>query len=220
MEVIFSPLLNTFKDMFLKTKVKADNIKNLTDARYFAAAGVEWLGFSVTDAMPVEDVQSIMDWVDGVKVVLEIDGDLSATSFQLIETLTPDFIQVGLRCNLDDLHEGIPVIRVVNSELIQEGDVLDLMEEHIDLAEGFIIDLSAYSWDEVKSGIPTDFAILKTIIEGYSCLLKLKFSSQDILTAIETLQPDGICLEGGDEEKVGYKNFESLDDLLEVLTLD
>lgn len=206
--------------MFLKTKVKADNIKNLTDARYFAAAGVEWLGFSVTDQMPVEDVQSIIDWVDGVKVVLEIESNLSEKDYQVIEMLHPDFIQVDIHCDLEELLEPIPIIRVIDIAAMPEEHILELMEAHIADTAGFIIDLSAYSWDDVQQGVPIQVSTLKTMIEGYSCLLKLNLSSQDIHTVIEYLNPDGLCLEGGDEEKVGYKNFDSLDDLLEVLALD
>ncbi len=206
--------------MFLKTKVKADNINNLTDARYFAAAGVEWLGFSVSNDSQIEDIQSIIDWVDGVKIVLEINGHLTTNDYKAIEALHPNFIQTDIHCDLEELHEAIPVIRVIPPSVIIDPDLLELLEENVENTAGFIIDLSAYSWSDLQSDVPVSISTLKKIIEGYSCLLKLNYSSKDINWVIETLKPDGICLEGGNEEKVGYKSFEPLDDLLETLGLD
>ena len=62
----------------LKTKIKANSITNLTDARYFAAWEVEWLGFNLNpgESIALQQVPAIKDWVDGVKIV----GELSQPS--------------------------------------------------------------------------------------------------------------------------------------------
>ena len=168
----------------------------------------------------MEDVQSIIDWVDGVKVVLEIKGELSRKDYQAIEKLHPDFIQVDITANLEELHEDIPIIKVINPALLTESELLNLLESNIEPAVGFIVDLASYSWDDLERGDPISFSFLKKIISGYSCLLKLNYSSKSINLVIDSLEVDGICLEGGMEEKVGYKDFATLDELLEILTLD
>jgi len=206
--------------MFLRTKVKADSITNLTDARYFAAAGVEWLGFSINAAASLDDIQTIIEWVDGVKIILEFGEVLSAADYEAIEKLHPDFIQVNIQCNLDDLHEPIPVIKTINPAQMDMEALTELLEENVEDAAGFVIDLCDYTWEDLQTGnaiSPTD---LEKIINGYSCLLKLNFSSKNINEVIEKLQPDGICIEGGTEEKVGYKSFEPLDELLEILATE
>lgn len=206
--------------MFLKTKVKADCINNLTDARYFAAAGVEWLGFRISEDMPIEDVQVIIDWVDGVKVVLEIPAQISQADYLAIETLHPDFIQVDINCELEELHEPIPIIRVIDPSNLAENVLMEMLEDHISEVDGFVLDLSAYSWADIEQGKPISVATLQHITQGYPCLLKLNYTSKDIDIVTDTLKLEGVCLEGGDEDKVGYKSFESLDDLLETLSLD
>lgn len=206
--------------MFLKTKVKADSITNLTDARYFAAAGVEWIGFSLTSGMSIEDIQAIIEWLDGVKIVLEISGELTTSDYEAIETIHPDFIQVDIHCNLENIHEPIPVIKKIDPSKMDMKSLTTLLEENVDSCDGFVIDLALYSWDDLLDNNPISPENLNKIIKGYSCLLKLSFTGEDINKIINRLQPDGICLEGSSEEKVGYKSFESLDELLEILTID
>ena len=58
-------------------KIKAGAISHLTDARYFAARDVSWLGFSLnaTDpqAMTNRQVAAIREWVDGPGICGEFD---------------------------------------------------------------------------------------------------------------------------------------------------
>jgi hypothetical protein len=60
------------KPSMLKTKVKVSSIENLSDARYCAGMGVEWLGFPL--AMPLEKFAEIRNWLAGVQIVGEASG--------------------------------------------------------------------------------------------------------------------------------------------------
>lgn len=53
----------------LKTKVIASDITNLTDARYFAARGVDYLLFKMED-VDIDTITSIKEWVSGPKILL------------------------------------------------------------------------------------------------------------------------------------------------------
>ena len=57
---------------------------------------------------------------------------------------------------------------------------------------------------------------VKSITNGREVFLDGVFKSSD-LDLISTLGVTGIILKGGDEEKVGYKSFEELDEVLEAL---
>ena len=56
-------------------KIKASKIENLTDARYFAAQGVEYLGFDLTNIEENQEkyrtIHAIKEWVEGVQFVGE-----------------------------------------------------------------------------------------------------------------------------------------------------
>ena len=49
--------------------IKFNNIKDLSDARYAAAAMAEWIGFSVGE-LPIQQVQEIIGWCAGPKITL------------------------------------------------------------------------------------------------------------------------------------------------------
>ncbi len=56
-------------------KIKANSIQNLTDARYFAAWNVTWMGFSLEPGSEQycapQDVQEIKGWLVGPQFVGE-----------------------------------------------------------------------------------------------------------------------------------------------------
>jgi phosphoribosylanthranilate isomerase len=77
--------------MSLKTKVKAGNITNLSDARYCAGMGVDWLSFPAEKVNPVK-FKEITDWVTGPQFVLEAEAlENSMSSFRLFSIHAPDF---------------------------------------------------------------------------------------------------------------------------------
>lgn len=57
--------------MSLKTKVKVGNITNLSDARYCAGMGVDWLGFPIESVNP-KTFAEITSWVTGPQFMIEL----------------------------------------------------------------------------------------------------------------------------------------------------
>lgn len=71
--------------------LKFNNIRDLSDARYAAAAMAEWIGFSVgkEDSLSVGKIQEIIGWCAGPKIVLEMDADSDATLLQSYLSVLP-----------------------------------------------------------------------------------------------------------------------------------
>ncbi|MCB0588955.1 MAG: N-(5'-phosphoribosyl)anthranilate isomerase, partial [Phaeodactylibacter sp.] len=102
----------------LKTKVKASSVTNLTDARYFAAWEIEWLGFNFDPGSEAyiqpQAAQAIKEWIDGVKVA----GEFGLQSFEEILTavdmLELDGVQIGRFGSIETLkalHENeVPIL--------------------------------------------------------------------------------------------------------------
>jgi len=59
-----------------KIKIKASSITNLTDARYFAAMLVDYLGFQLDlshdERINSEEFHGIKAWVEGPKIVAQV----------------------------------------------------------------------------------------------------------------------------------------------------
>lgn len=61
-----------------KTKVKVNRIQHLTDARYFAAMGVDYMGFALdsTDKeaflLELQKIRAIQEWISGPELFVEV----------------------------------------------------------------------------------------------------------------------------------------------------
>jgi len=107
----------------LKTKIKAAQISNLTDARYFAAWYSEWLGFCCDTTSPnyvsPELLHAIRDWVEGPQIVGEFGAQDATQIREAVEALNLDAVQVGFfydAAQLETLHD-LTVIREVVIDL-------------------------------------------------------------------------------------------------------
>ena len=57
-------------------KTAALGVRNLTDARYFAAMNVDWIGFdmSVDSPLTMEHILAFSEWVEGPRLLLDVRG--------------------------------------------------------------------------------------------------------------------------------------------------
>ncbi len=211
----------------LKTKIKASAVNNLTDARYFAAFYVEWLGFNLEpntpDYLPATQVKAIKEWVEGPTIVGEF-GNMDLAAIQTgIKLLELEAVQVGhfAEKTLIDAIQ-VPVIK----EVIWNPDsTLEQLEAHLqDLQPSvayFLLDFSKnnITWDDLQAGKVISLADLQGLAETYPLLLKLSIKAKDLEDLLE-LDIQGLSVKGGEEEMVGYKSFEELDELFEVLEIE
>lgn len=181
-------------------KLIATNISNLTDARFFAAYMPDLLFLPFAKKRELEE---LLLWFDQVKSWIE--GPLWGIELQ--ETLEfDDLIKIKER--------GI-------SSIIYSGD-FDGLEA---LSEFSVY----YSNPDDKLAIESlDFVTGVILSDPASIESKVGQLQKDIFVEISTkeewhqLQPhagriQGVVLRGGDEEKVGIRSFEVLNDLLEEL---
>jgi|AntRauTorckE5430_2_1112549.scaffolds.fasta_scaffold13593_2 phosphoribosylanthranilate isomerase len=209
----------------LKTKVKASAVTNLTDARYFAAWEVEWLGFNLdagsADYIPPSNMEAIREWVDGVKILGEFNLQPADEILSAVDTLNLDAVQVGMFTDLQTikaLHEAeVPVIQEM---VVQDLSELSAIETQIkaneDQVQYFVLDFSKNSirWADIQSNA---LSKLQELSDEFSILLSVDFPAGQIESVLEATAVAGISVRGGEEEKVGYKSFDELDDLFETL---
>ena len=211
----------------LKTKVKASSVTNLTDARYFAAWDVEWLGFNFDTGsegyIQPQAMQAIKEWVDGVKII----GEFSLQPFEEIlsaaDLLELDGVQLGPFTPSDTLralHENEAPI-LLEAVVEEAGKLEEATAGFAAMApyvEAFILnfDKNGISWKSLQGGT------LKYLMElclDYPVILSLDFDAGTLEEALESLQLYGINVRGGAEEKVGFKSFDELDELFEALEI-
>lgn len=190
----------------LNTKIKISDISNLTDARYFAAWGAEWMGFNTDElAGKPEEIQRIkemMEWVEGPEFVAEFHG-LHEPQFLIntINALETPWIQLGPFDEYDELDfKGIQVIKEV------------LIQEEMSLNHDASVIILKSSKKEKFVGFEKR--------ENQTILLDFPIEHDKIIKTTKEWNADGIVLRGGEEEKVGFKSFDELDEIFEALEID
>lgn len=211
----------------LKTKVKASSITNLTDARYFAAREVEWLGFTLDpsseDYIQPQMAHAIKEWVDGVRIVGEFNLQAANDIRTILEHLELDEIQAGPFTSVETLLELEPELPVIKELIIEKGTARDTLEENLQqfapLAQTFLLnfDKNGITWADLQDARPFSLAFLREVCENYTILLAISFEPAELHDLLEQLPIAGIAVRGGAEEKVGFKSFEELDDIFDEL---
>ncbi|CAA6799106.1 MAG: Phosphoribosylanthranilate isomerase (EC [uncultured Aureispira sp.] len=207
-------------------KIKATSINNLTDARYFAAWNVEWLGFSLEIGSPnytrPQDVKEIKDWLVGPKIVGEFGLDQSLTEIQeAVKLLQLEGVQLSMYADLS-LAEQLQEVTVIKEWVLDDLTNMDGFVEHCTIAANqvdyFYLDLEKnnISWADLQAN-STALKSLQELCTEYAVLISLVCPPEQIEAYLDSVKPHGISLQGGEEEKVGVKSFDDLDAIFETL---
>ncbi|MBI1767971.1 MAG: hypothetical protein HYR67_06330 [Bacteroidetes bacterium] len=180
----------------LRTKVKVSKVTNLSEARYCAGMGVDFLSFPASSVDP-KTYKEITGWVAGPLFGIEIDANPS-------ELYTVDFFEVPFE-SIDRIPEGKKafVHLSVNEWFEKKSKLIENKEKII------AIELKIHSIDDAKK-------IVEEASSKFDVFLKYHHSF-DIDTILK-LQITGICLEGNAETKPGLKEY-PLSEILEQLEM-
>lgn len=211
----------------LRTNVKASSITNLTDARYFAAWDVEWMGFVLDPASDLyvspQNVQAIREWIDGPRIVGEFNLQTAADIQAAIELLHLDAIQAGMFTSaetLTELQSGLPVIKeIILDRDRDEAFLREQLDEFAHLAAYFLLNFekNGISWQQLKAESSFSLDTLRSICRHHVVYLGIDLDVASLDEVLDELQPHGLSLRGGEEEKTGYKSFDEIDEIFEAL---
>ncbi len=210
----------------LKTSIKAGSITNLTDARYFAAWEVEWLGFNLEPdspdfILPIE-MKAIREWVEGPKIVGEFHSSSVETIQEAIIQLSLDAIQCAMEMDEASLQKIKDVAIIKEIVVKDEDEAIDLIEYHINKYSPYV---DIFLIDFEKNGISSQelstetIDFLKQICAAHTIIFAISIPSNEVLSFLDTVQAKGLHLKGGAEEKVGFKSYDELDEIFEVLEI-
>jgi phosphoribosylanthranilate isomerase len=196
--------------MALKTLVKLSNVNNLSDARYGAGMGVSLIGFNFSQkagkAITKESFSEITGWISGVELVAEftdepfeeIEKALDGFEIQYIQTENTEVIGQAQAM-------GVPVIYKANSISLLNT----LPEGMLKAARFVLLESSAPLDDETLTQVGKMAVSYPLIVGGDVQPANLEKILESSVT--------GIALQGGDEIRPGFKDFDSMADILEQL---
>ena len=178
-------------------KIIASSISNLTDARYFAAKLVDALSFDLSKVNR-DEYFAIKDWVEGISILIETKEEFTDL----------------------EIHEADGIIYHRDDDL-QDDDVLassTIVSGSIDLLgslphqTGHI--LRNHDWDMLT---PTEKKAWIDFAFDHECYLDVSIPLSELEPIINDEKLYGLVCRGGDEEKVGFKSFDELDDMFDLL---
>ncbi len=208
-------------------KIKASHIANLTDARYFASKEVEWLGYCFDDAsahyIAPSAMQALREWVDGVRTAGEFGLVTGETLLHAVADYDLDAVQVGQFASAADLEPLQGRAQVLREIVVQpDADAAALSAEIQRMArfvEATILSFrpNRINWTDLRAGKPFGVAALQSLCAAAPLLIDLDLDAAILQDFLRAVQPFGIVLHGGAEEKTGFKSFEELDEIFEIL---
>jgi len=199
------------------TKVKLGNITNLSDARYAAASGIEYLGFCFDTSnqnyiAPIK-AKEIIDWITGCEIVVEF-GDQTIEEIQTIsELLNADLIELNNQILPDELIQfNKPIIKKIDINNFDSDGLKKEMESFKNQIELF------HLFSSEKGN--TDEKKLTNLFNQYKIIFGFELNPETIISTINLFKPYAINVYGKDEEKTGYKDFDEMNRLLELISTE
>lgn len=192
----------------LKTQVKVSSIANLSDARYCAGMGVEWLGFPLLD-LTLERFTEIRNWLAGVQIVGEFTKATAEQIREAVSTYKPDVIEIDSSVSLVAIQSiDIPKILRVN---IDTDNLPAIFAASTPYVSHFLV-----VGDSVDSltGMEASIEIWSA---QYPIILGLDIPESDLGEWVEQSSIQGIGLVAGEEDRPGFRDFTDLMTILEKL---
>ena len=192
----------------LKTQVKVSSIANLSDARYCAGMGVDWLGFPLQE-ISLDRFTEIRNWLAGVQIVGEFTKASANQIKEMVATYQPDVIEIDSSVSLVAIQEiEVPKILRVN---IDSDNLPAIFAASAPYVTHFL--LVGDSPDSL-TGMEASVEIWAA---QYSIILGLEIPDADLEEWVAQSSIQGIGLVAGQEDRPGFRDFTDLMTILEKL---
>ena len=197
--------------MSLKYFVHVSSINNLSDARYCSGMMVNSLGFDLDKEsktkLPLENINEICKWVNGVDFVGEFNNSQSNYINQVINELDFNYISVNISNTIKSIdfdHQKI-IIVLPEPNLISPG-TNNYLRDNFPESRTLIID------NLTKDSISK----LELLTDNYEIIIN-PLETINITKSILNKFDLGLLLKGSQEIKPGYKDYDSISDYLDAI---
>ena len=169
-------------------------IQHLTDARYFAAMGVDWMSMELTgDQKSFDRWHALKDWVAGVKLLAEFDFKNEDLLAKVIIDASPDGVVLDETTAL-----------FIPGEMKVFREISNPSSSKIQPDDYWIISIDDAS----------DFDSQQ---DDKQFFLKSNWDMEKLNEVISTGYHGGFCFEGTKEEMIGVKDYSEMDEVLELV---
>ena len=195
--------------MSLKYFVYVGAVNNLSDARYCSAMMVDIIGFDVNEfsvkCLNEEKVKDISTWINGVKIVGDFENSSKEHITKLINKniFSSIMIDISNHYLLNNLDIDNVIIKISDNHYNEEL-ISSILDNHKNLIEIIVFE----SFNDLK------LEFIKSLNNKLRILVKPLSSLSDTKKMLDKYNL-GLYLNGSDEIRPGYKDYDSLSEILE-----
>jgi phosphoribosylanthranilate isomerase len=200
--------------------LKATAVTNLTDARYFAAKDVAYLGFNLEEGtegyLDPMYMKAIREWVTGPRIVGEFSRQPLAHVAAAASFFELDTVQLSAENHLAELPSlaQLDVILHVDGRLDMTS-IQKIFHNAQPFVSCFLIDFSLVNNWESAMYLHKD--AWNVLFDLQPTLLQANVTPGQLAPLFQQLRLAGLSIVGGEEERVGVKSFDQIEELLESL---
>lgn len=202
-----------------KCKIKVSGINNLTDARYFAAKGVDFIGFDINpeseNFIPLHEIKTIMTWISGVRFVAECsDMDLN-TIVESCHFLNIDCVEINSGYNVDAFHHE--PFTLFEKAVLTDEKTFDMIANNGRSAYT-VLDCHILNFNYEKILANEWIEIFQQTNSKNPIFLDINYTIDELSNLIEQLHPYGIQIQHKNSiQTIGEANYEQLDLIFDSL---
>lgn len=206
--------------MALQTLVFVSNITNLSDARYCAGMGVEMLGFTLDpqDSSYLEpgSFKAITEWIAGVHTVGFVPHTDAREAESLLQSYPVDYILTETSADWQALRAvGTPLLCQVRIEADFTPQWFTYHYQAIQPYADYFVLVSR------QDAVPADLLkYICTVAKDFPLILGFGIHEQNLHSLLENSPLKGIALKGSHEIRPGFKDFDDLANILELLEVE
>lgn len=212
------PRFNYICCMAFLTKIKLSSVNNLSDARYAAAVGIDYIGFCFDHTHPQYiapiKAKEMMDWITGSFLVAEFGNQSLESIIDISDVLGFEIIEV----DNDLLPEQLTQL---NKSIIKKIDVTllsnELLKNVIQAYDGVCDSFHFYASQQLT---PEELTNCISFIQDYKIIWGIPLDIHTLSNFVLQHHPYAIHLASGEEERAGIRDFDDLTCILETLTIE
>lgn len=196
--------------MFL---LKASDVSSLTSARFFAANNFDWISFNFQEAYQLERIKEVISWIEGPLFLGYFDNNTNWDQiFEVVSSLNLSAIEFDFNGDFNYISQIEHYLPNVSLFLRIKTNQIDLVQNNISGNVNLVV------YGDCKEAI-TQVAASKL---HHSHKIWLHLTSLDEQLTIKELEDTayfvGLSFTEEKENKVGFCDFEQIQDFLDSIT--
>jgi phosphoribosylanthranilate isomerase len=201
--------------------IKASRIAHLTDARYFAAREVDYLGFNLEEGtegfLDPMYMKAIREWVEGPKIVGEFSNAPIAVVRESAAFFGLDAVQVSAVAHGHQLADlgGLEVILSVKITPNGLEVPAETLKQYAALVDIMLFD--AAHEVNVQALFAADPVFWRNLFQQKPSLLQAELPAAAWPDLLQEFHLAGLSLIGSEEEQTGVKSFDEIEEIFDML---